>query len=191
MRCWHDLPPSLRGNFCNTKFVYDFVVFSFECHLMYQWQFSSNIWILWLRHDLMNKWQFSFNVCLLSFCPQTELACVDKNNIILYLYTYSVCHQSFNLYMFKIIYTSLKRFTLYVFGSSIVISVWKQVSFNQISLCIEMFSTVHTVPSLTPYDHMAEYRDVFTKTVGLYIILLTIVHFSFEHIVLYCMSFFD
>jgi hypothetical protein len=29
-------PPSLRGNFCNTKFVYDFVVFSFECHLMYQ-----------------------------------------------------------------------------------------------------------------------------------------------------------
>jgi quinol-cytochrome oxidoreductase complex cytochrome b subunit len=32
-------PPSLRGNFCNTKFVYDFVVFSFECHLMYQWQF--------------------------------------------------------------------------------------------------------------------------------------------------------
>ena len=70
-------PPSLRGNFCNTKFVYDFVVFSFECHLMYQWQFSSNIWILWLRH-LMNKWQFSFNVCLLCFCPQTELACVDK-----------------------------------------------------------------------------------------------------------------
>ena len=26
-------PPSLRDNFCNTKFVYDFVVFSFECHL--------------------------------------------------------------------------------------------------------------------------------------------------------------
>jgi hypothetical protein len=25
--------PSLRDNFCNTKFVYDFVVFSFECHL--------------------------------------------------------------------------------------------------------------------------------------------------------------
>ena len=53
------LPPSLRGNFCNTKFVYDFVIFSFECHLMYQWQFS-------------------FNVCLLCFCPQTELACVDN-----------------------------------------------------------------------------------------------------------------
>jgi len=69
-------PPSLRGNFCNTKFVYDFVVFSFECHL--NWQFSSNIWILCLRH-LMNKWQFSFIVCLLCFCPQTELACVDKN----------------------------------------------------------------------------------------------------------------
>ena len=52
-------PPSLRGKFCNTKFVYDFVVFSFECHLIYQWKFSSNIWILSLRH-LMNKWQVSF-----------------------------------------------------------------------------------------------------------------------------------
>jgi hypothetical protein len=50
-------------------------------HLMYQWQFSSTIWILWLRH-LMNKWQFSFNVCLLCFCPQTELACVDKKYIL-------------------------------------------------------------------------------------------------------------
>ena len=70
-------PPFFEWQFLLYKICVWICGIFFWGHLMYQWQFSSTIWILWLRH-LMNKWQFSFNVCLLCFCPQTELACVDN-----------------------------------------------------------------------------------------------------------------
>ena len=98
--------------FSNTKFVYDFVLFSFECHLMYQWQFSSNIWILCLRH-LMNKWQFSFNLCLSCLCTQTELVCIDKKGLFVkYVHCSSPLPHTYDLAEKKKVIKSKKKIAI-------------------------------------------------------------------------------
>ena len=80
-------PPSLRGNFCNTKFVYDFVVFSFECHLMYQCQFLPIYHMNFVTMSFNEQMTIFIQCVFIMFLPSNRASLQTKNYIYRLIWT--------------------------------------------------------------------------------------------------------